>query len=288
MVKVSEHSSDVKNHLVFICDVSPPRGPDSAYLERTKDLGVDFISVAYNVGKSVRVDSSAAAYDLKRHTGIETVFNLATRDMNKLALQSHLMGAAALGLENVIVLRGDDFNERELSMVQAVQDFTPTDLIVSIKQLNQGVDYRGVKFRTPTDFCVGATVDLGREVQQEAGLARRKVVAGADFLITQSIYDVTRASQFLESYEALAGEPLTIPVYYGLQVLERDGIIFGDVPQTMKDDLDKGRPGVDIALELLRSFLDQGYANIYLIPPILKGGVRDYEAAGKLVQASKK
>ena len=285
MAKISEGSYSDKALPVFICDFSPPRSPDPTYLQNAEKLGVDYICVAYNPGKAVRVDSSAIAYSIKQHTGVEVVFNLATRDMNRLALQSHVMGASVLGLENVIVLRGDDFSEREREMVGAVHDFTPTEFIASIKAMNEGVDFRGAKFRTPTGFCAGATVDLSRGEQGEVALAHRKVVAGADFLITQSIYDVAQARRFLELYESSAGEPLSKPVFFGLQILDKDGLIFGDVPQDMRDQLEGGRPGLDIASEILHAFLGSGINTIYLIPPILRGGVRGYETAQRLVEA---
>ena len=100
---------------IFICDVSPPRGADPGLLEPLRGLDADFLSMAYNPGRSVRVNSVAAAHWLRRETGAEAAFTIATRDMNRVAIQSLLLGAELLELENVIVVRGDDFTPRELS-----------------------------------------------------------------------------------------------------------------------------------------------------------------------------
>ena len=117
--------------VLFVCDFTPPRGPDPALLEPARDLRADFISVAYNPGKSVRVTSALAAHWIERNTGKDTLFTVATRDMNKLAVQSMLLGAGMLGLENAVVVKGDRFTERELSAVKAVDDFTPTGLLAA-------------------------------------------------------------------------------------------------------------------------------------------------------------
>ena len=284
MAKVTEKSADNRERPLFMCDFSPPRGPDLGYVERAKALSADFICIGYNPGKSVRVDSATVAYTIKQHTDKDVVFNLVTRDMNKLAMQSHLLGAAVLGLENLVIIKGDEFTERDLSMVKDVGDFTPTALIRAIKEMNQGVDYRGLKLRSPTDFCVGATIDLSKGLEVEARLAQKKALAGADYFLMQSIYDAGLARQFLELYLELHGQELSQPIFYGIQVLVSEGIIFGDVPESIKEDLEKGRDGAEIAIELIRTFIDSGLKSIYLIPPILRGGARDYEAAQRVLE----
>lgn len=270
---------------VVICDFSPPRGSDAVLLSGAQSVSPDFFSVAYSPGKAVRLDPVVAAHAVRQQTGRDVIFTMATRDMNRLAMQNHLLGADLLGLENVIVVGGDIFTPRDLAVVKDVRDFRPTELVASIKAMNQGLDYRGLKLRAPTDFCVGATMDLGRETEREVRLTRAKVSAGADFFITQPIYEVEGAQRFLDAYQSAAGEPLAAPVFWGLQVLDASGLVFGDVPQVVRDDLDGGRDGVEIAVELLHGFLEAGMNGIYLVPPIFRGGLRDYEAAQRVIDA---
>ena len=284
MTKVTE-KCDGSDKTVVICDFSPPRGSDPALLSGAHSVSPDFISVAYSPGKAVRVDSAIAAHTIRQQTGREAIFTLATRDMNRLATQNHLLGAAMLGLDNVIVVGGDAFTERDLAAVKDVRDFRPTELIAAIKSMNQGVDYKGLNLRSPTDFCVGAAIDLGRVIEREARLTRAKASAGADFFITQPIYDLSIVERFKDGYESVAGERLSKPVFWGLQVLDARGLVFGDVPQFIREELEGGREGVDIAAELLHEFLAAGMTTIYLVPPILRGGTRDYKAAQRVLDA---
>ena len=261
----------------FICDFSPPRSGSIAEARRA-DIPADFISVAYNPGRAVRANSAMLAAAIRRETGRETVFTIATRDMNRLALQSLLLGAQVLGLENVAVVQGDRFDNRDRALL-AVNGYRPTELIAAIRALNEGTDFRGSSLREPTNLCIGATFDLGRSLDEEAELTARKVEAGADFLMSQPIFDPEDAHRFRESYERQSGEALSVPVFYGLQILEQGGVLFSSVPEPVRAELEAGSSGVDIAVELYGRFQEVGLRNIYLVPPIRRGGARDYNAA---------
>jgi len=248
-------------------------------LEQVRGLDADFICVAYNPGRAVRIDSAAMAHTIKTSADKDVAFNLAPRDMNKLAIQSHLLGAQALGLENVVVLAGDPLSERDRSLMSPVNDFKATELIEAIGVMNQGTDFRGSRLREPTDFCVGAAMDLSGDVEHEALLAYRKAQAGTQFFITQPIFEPDEVARFRQAYRANAGADLQQPVFWGVQVLEQGGVIFSGVPQGTREELEGGRSGVDIALEILSSLRDAGVHTFYLVPPILRGGARNYEAA---------
>ena len=286
-MKVTDRCSTQGNETMFICDFSPPRSADPRALEPARSLDADYINVAYNPGKAVRMDSAMLASSIKSQTGKDAMFNLSTRDMNKVALQSHLLGAQMLGLENVVVLRGDVFTEKDLEKVKDVSDFTPTGLIKSLDTMNQGIDFRGSKLRAPTELCVGGSIDLGRGIHTEAALAHSKAMAGVQFFITQPIFNTDDISAFSGAYSAITGQELTQPVFFGLQILQKDGVIFSSVPEGVRTDLDEGREGTDIALELLEKFQAAGIKRIYLVPPIMKGGARDYEAAQTVLKQAK-
>ena len=91
---------------MFICDVSPPRGPEMGNLNTLRDIDADLVCVAYNPGKSVRADSAMLAAVIKNYCGNEVIFTISPRDMNKLAIQSSILGAQLLGLDNVVVVGG--------------------------------------------------------------------------------------------------------------------------------------------------------------------------------------
>lgn len=286
MTKITDKYAQEPGRTLFICDFSPPRGADADLLEPARHLNADWISLAYNPGKAARLNSAIAAHWIKANAGRDVVFTLATRDMNKVAVQSLLLGAELLGLENVIVVKGDDLNERDLSSMKAINDYTPTGLLRSINDMNQGIDFKGLKLRSPTRFCVGAAIDMGRDLEREVALTRRKVEAGAQFFISQPTFRSEQPRAFHNMYAERYGEEAAPPIFYGLQVMAKDSLVFGDVPEWVTDDLEKGRTGADIALQVLSDFTGAGFRTIYLIPPILRGGRRDYDAAQAVLEAA--
>ena len=261
------------------CDVSPPRGAEIDALPRIAAIPADLYCVAYAPGRAVRLESLAMATILRAATGRGTIWNLATRDMNKLALQNHLLGAQALGQPNVAIVRGDDLSERDRALFTAVHDYSPSDLVASAVALNAGQDFRGSALRAPTYLCIGATLDLARGIDTEAKLTGKKARAGAMFFLTQPVYSPEEAERFLEAYRRITGEALAVPVLWGFPVLAKDSITFGEPPARWREELDAGRPGAELAAEELARFIAAGLPAFYLMPPILRGGARDYPAA---------
>jgi len=98
------------------------------------------------------------------------------------------------------------------------------------------------------------------------------------------VYDAGVVESFLDGYASAAGEPLGAPVFVGVQVMTAESLRFGDVPARANEQLDAGRPGEEIAGEVLRAFVERGLRSIYLVPPIMRGGRRDYEAAARVIE----
>ena len=280
-MKVTDLCSAATGKPCFICDYSPPRSGRPEHVPAPPD-NVDFVSVAYNPGRAVRVNSVAMAAFLRDQLGADPVFTLATRDMNRLALESLLLGAQALGLQNVIVVAGDPLGPGDPA--STVDDYRATELIGAVANLNAGIDYRGRALRASADFCIGATVDLGRGIEREAGLAARKIESGAHFLITQPVFDPEDTQRFTEACARASGDALTVPVFYGVGIMEPDGISFANVPQWVTDDLSNGRSGVDIGLEVWTGLQSAGVGDCYVVPPIRRNGARNYAAAQEFIQ----
>ena len=210
---------------------------------------------------------------IKRETNKDVVFNLSPRDMNSLALETHLLGASVLGLENVLVVAGDRFNSKDHGLVTSVHDYTSTSLIKSVNRMNRGLDFRGRKLSSPTNICVGASLDL----------ENYKIQAGAQFLVTQPVFDHLKIQSFQEAYYEITGLALSVPVFWGLQLLVKDGVVFGSIPRKLESQLQHGRDGVEMAVDLWMNFQNEGVSGIYLIPPILRGGTRDYASAQRFL-----
>ena len=280
-MKVTDRISAVTGRPAFICDYSPPRSGRAEDIP-TPPANADFVSVAYNPGRAVRVNSVAMAAALRDRRDVAPIFTLATRDMNRLALESLLLGAQALGLENVIAVAGDPFGSRDVAA--PVNDYRATELIAAIDNLNQGIDHRERPLRGATDFCIGATVDLGRGIEREARLAVRKIESGAHFLITQPVFGSDDVRRFAEAYARASGEELAVPVFYGVGLMEPDGVSFASVPQWVTDDLANGRSGVDIGLQVWSALQSAGVGDCYVVPPIRRSGARNYVAAREFIE----
>ncbi|MCE2464650.1 MAG: methylenetetrahydrofolate reductase [Dehalococcoidia bacterium] len=272
---------------LFVCDFSPPRSADPVVLEQARALDADFISVAYSPGRAVRADSAMLAAAIRNNLQKEVMFTIATRDMNKLALHSHLLGARLLGLENVVVVGGDPLSARDLQRTQAVNDVSPSEFIGSIREMNQGTDFRGSKLQENIDLCVGGSIDIGRGTNREASLTYRKVQAGVQFFLAQPVWSAEGVREFLATYRQIAGEDLRQPVFWGVHILEQESVAFGSVPAWVREKLDEGRPGTEIALDLVNELFQGGIRSIYLVPPVLRGGARSYEAGQEVLAAAR-
>lgn len=286
MTRVTAAGYESTGKPAFICDFSPPRSGERQDIPAIIP-DADFLLVNRNPGRAVRADSAMLAAELQRRTRKSVIFALLTRDMNRLATQSYLLGTQLLGLENVVVAQGDSFSSADAGRVSDVADYRPTELISHISQMNQGTDFRGRKLDSPTDFCIGATVDPGQDPSRQAALAYRKVNAGATFLITQPVYDPKYAATFMEAYGEITDGPCPAPVYWGLQMLEEESVAFGSVPPRLQEELASGRSGVDLALEVYTLFLESSMHNVYLLPSIGRGGARGYEAAQEFLAAAR-
>jgi 5,10-methylenetetrahydrofolate reductase len=279
MTKIADIHPPSGSQPLFICDFSPPRGAAYDDIDAAHTLAADCLSVPYNPGKSVFASSAFAAHSIRAATGKEVAFTIATRDMNILAAQSLLLGAALLGLRNVIVVRGDNFTPADLRHTKPVNDRTATSLIRSIAGMNEGTDFRGRALGMQTDLCIGAAIDTNRDIDSEVTLTRRKIEAGAHFLITQPGFTPEVPLNFLEAYRLTYGEHPSIPLFFGVQMIAAASRSFSPIPQSVRNELDSGASSADIAARAIEGFLVSGITSFYLMPPILPGGNRDYESA---------
>ena len=273
-----------KNRNFIVCDFSPPNGGNPGLLSESSILTPDIFSVAYSPGKSVRVNPVMVSHWLQNNCKIPSMFTLATRDMNKGALQGILLGAQLLGLDNVVSVMGDEFTETESKLQVTVKDFSSTQLIKSIKDMNQRLDFKHRFLLHPTTFCVGATIDLSRDWAREIILTKKKIDSGADFILSQPLFNPDLSMKFYEQYIETIGTPIEIPIMWGVQIKTKGSLSFTDVPDWITEDLDLGRSAFDIALQIVSSYQDNGINNFYIVPPIYRGGRRDYESAQAVIE----
>lgn len=284
MEKITDAYQSKGRRPLVICDFSPARGVFLGILEDVRKLDADFISVNYTPGRVPRADSAMTAHAIHQHTGREVLFTVATRDMNPLALQSHLLGAATIGLQNVLILGGDPFPSTRRRKAGAVGAMLPTELMRIVRGMNEGLDRRGRPLEGATDLCVGGAINLSAHIESETRLTHAKIHAGAHFFVTQPVFDPQRVRELRTAYADSVGEPLNVPVFYGIQVPRLGQITFSPVPSRYQEQLDGGRSGEDIAVEVWEGLSKEGVDALYLVPPVGPSGARDYDAAARFLQ----
>ena len=180
---------------------------------------VDVVNVTDNQSAVMRLGSLAVSHLLKE-IGIEPVFQLTCRDRNRIALQSDLLSAAALGIENVLLLTGDHMALGDYPSAKGVFDLDSVQLLMAAKGLNQGRELEGHELEAKTDLCLGAVVNPGSdELETQLIKMRKKIDAGAEFFQTQAIYDPDRFAQFMERAAQFG-----VPVMAGVVPLKSAGM----------------------------------------------------------------
>ena len=189
---------------VVSVEIDPPRGllmPARALAGAAAltEAGVDAINIGDSPMARVRMNPVAMAIILEREVGVETVVHYTTRDRNLIAIHSDLVGAHALGVRNIVCLRGDPPSLAGYTDVVGVWDVTPVGLIRILRLLNEGIDWTGKPIDHSASFFIGGAANPNTEpIETELKLLRRKIEAGAHFFMTQVCYDPDRLDHFLE------------------------------------------------------------------------------------------
>jgi homocysteine S-methyltransferase len=186
---------------IISVEVDPPRGTNPTKMLQgaalLKDAGVDCVDIGDSPMARVRMSCIAFAALCEQRVGVETLIHFTTRDRNLMALQSELLGAHALGIHNVIALTGDPPQMGGYPSATGVWDVKSPGFIRIIKQLNQGVDWAGNSIGRPTNFLVACAVNpMAEDLDYELDWYHQKVEAGADFAITQPLYNLEQLDRF--------------------------------------------------------------------------------------------
>jgi homocysteine S-methyltransferase len=189
------------SEFIISVEVDPPRGINPNKMLQgaalLKEAGADCVDIGDSPMARVRMSCIAFAALCEQKVGIETLIHFTTRDRNLMALQSELLGAYALGIRNVIALTGDPPQMGSYPSATGVWDVKSPGFIRIIKQLNQGVDWAGNSIGRPTNFLVACAVNpMADDLQLELDWYHQKVEAGADFAITQPLYDLEQLDRF--------------------------------------------------------------------------------------------
>ncbi len=203
-------------------EVGPPKGVSAQEtLEGARLMAphVDAVNVTDNQSAVLRLGSLAVAH-LLRQEGIDPVFQLTCRDRNRIALQSDLLSAATLGIENVLLLTGDHMVLGDHPAARGVFDLDSVQLLAAARGLTQGRDLAGHELETAPDFCLGAVVNPGSDdLDAQLIKMQKKIDAGAQFFQTQAVYEAEVFARFMDR----AGK-FGAPVLIGIVPLKSAGM----------------------------------------------------------------
>jgi len=193
-----------RGEMVASVEILPPHGWDRAgIVEPARELkvaGVDAVNIVDSPRARSRMGAVPAALIVERDVGIETVVHYTCRDRNMPSMISDLLGAAAAGLRNVLLVSGDPPTMGPYPDATAVFDIDSIGLTNVVAGLNRGMDPGGGSIGAPTEFVIGVAANQGA-VDREREIRRfgYKVEAGADFAVTQPVFDAPSLERFLES-----------------------------------------------------------------------------------------
>jgi len=250
---------------VVVAELQPPKGNDLSELYEYAELlkgRVDAINVPDLQNAIMRLGSLSVCTLLKAR-GMDVIYNLSCSDRNRLALQSELLNASALGLTNVLLLQGDHPSIGDHFEAQAVFDLDVMGLLGAAKRLQEGYDLMGNDLKGKPQFCVGTQVNAaakGHVLDLEIMDMEKKIRSGADFFFTHSVYDVSLFEAFVKKVAHFK-----VPIIAGIALLKSVGMARyvnkhvegASIPDSIIDQLmkasDKQRASIEIAGSLIKA-----------------------------------
>jgi 5,10-methylenetetrahydrofolate reductase len=254
-----------QGEFVVSAEVGPPKGVNVDHLveeAKTYLSGITAVNVTDNQSSVMRLGSLATCKVLK-DAGLTPIYQLTCRDRNRIALQSDLLSAAMLGIENVLCLTGDHTKMGDHPQAKPVFDLDSVSLLHTIKLLEEGVDLGGNKLvGEPPKFAKGAVVSpCSDSVDAQLAKMERKVAAGAEYFQTQAVYEPEKFIQFMEKAKQF-GVPvqlgIVIPKSAGMAKFMNDNVAGIHVPDEMlaelradKEKTKAGITGIEIAARII-------------------------------------
>ncbi|WP_442603893.1 bifunctional homocysteine S-methyltransferase/methylenetetrahydrofolate reductase [Paenibacillus sp. KN14-4R] len=270
-----------KRHTVIV-ELDPPKDLDiHKFMKGSEALhlaGADAITMADNSLAVTRMSNMALGHLVQTEYNARSLIHIACRDRNMIGTQSHLMGLHALGIDHVLAVTGDPARFGDLPGSSSVYDLTSFEIIRMIKQLNEGIAFSGKPLKRKANFVIGTAFNPNvKHLDKAVQRLERKIAAGADYVMTQPVYD----SELIERMHELT-KHLNVPIFIGIMPLasgRNAEYLHNEVPGIQLSDNVRGRmagiegeegrrEGVEIAKELLDTAMKY-FNGIYLITPFL-------------------
>jgi 5,10-methylenetetrahydrofolate reductase len=272
----------VESGRFLVCgELGPPQSADGGAIRKKsahfKGL-VDAVNITDNQTAIVRLSSIASAKILLEE-GLEPIIQMTCRDRNRIAIQSDLLGAAALGIENVLCLTGDHQKFGNHPEARGVFDLDSVQLTAAVARMNEGFLLSGDGMKTVPRFCIGAAANpFAEPVEMRLLRLDKKIRAGAHFIQTQPVFDLERFGLWMEKvrgaglHEKAAILAGIMPVKSARTLLymkeEVPGVrIREEYIKRMADAADPAEEGVKMAVEIIQSVRRiPGIRGVHLMP----------------------
>jgi methionine synthase I (cobalamin-dependent)/5,10-methylenetetrahydrofolate reductase len=188
---------------ITLVEIVPPRGINCVKeiegAQILSQLGVHAINVPDSPRASARMSAQSLCIQIQQHTGIETILHYTCRDRNLLSIQSDLLGASSIGLHNILCLTGDPPKLGNYPDATAVFDVDSIGLVNVVRRLNHGLDIGSNSIGASTNFTIGVAANPGvADIEHELRRFQFKVEAGAEYAITQPVFDLRLLESFLD------------------------------------------------------------------------------------------
>src|SRR6476661_7650787 len=195
-----------RNEFVTMVEIVPPKGIDVAKevegARFLKSVGVDAVNIPDSPRASARMSNQALSLLIQREVGIDAILHYTCRDRNVLCIQSDLLGAAAVGIRNLICITGDPPKMGNYPDATAVFDVDAIGLVNIVHNLNRGLDLGGNSIGVGTGFVIGVGANPGlTDMDEEIRRFEFKVQAGAEYAVTQPVFDMRLLENFLKRIE---------------------------------------------------------------------------------------
>jgi methylenetetrahydrofolate reductase (NADPH) len=259
---------------VVLGEFEPPKGSDFSPLLKNANLsrGRVHAIVVPEMANAVLRASSLGGCAFFEKEGIETVLQLCCRDRNRLAIQADILAAAALGIQNVMAIPGEDIRFGDHPQARAVNDLDLMGLLETLNKLQNGKDLAGIELRGTPQFCVGSTIDTGAPgglLTIELENLKKKVALGVEFLITNPIFDIRRFQEFVKRVDtdrvALIPTVLLLKSAGMARYIDRNikGVsIPPDMIRRIQKASDKPKECIRIAAEIISRIKEMGMAGV--------------------------
>ena len=209
-----------KHSFAVTAELGPPKGTNlDAFFKQAAYLkGVVHAANVTDQQSALMKLGSIAACHLLKDFGIEPIAQIVCRDKNRIALQSEILSASVLGVNNILVLTGDPVKIGDHPDAKPVFDLDPADFMELIHKMNGGFDMTDHKLEGSPNMCVGAALNpCVDDIETEISKTRRKIEKGAQFFQTQGIFEIARFKRFMERYQK---EGFKVPVLAGIILLK--------------------------------------------------------------------